>query len=126
MKGIGGNLKATIQVPTITKNAIGEHVETWENVQTIKDGVLDLSGGSSGYTSFNAKIQESTHIFIADYVKLNNKIQAEKSRAIINGKRYDIMLIDNPMEMGSGSQLEIYLKYTGTKCNHGRWCIHKV
>lgn len=112
MKGIGGNLKATIQVPTITKNAIGEHVETWENVQTIK-GWLDLSGGNSGYTSYDAKIQESTHIFIADYVKLNYKIQAENSRAIINGKRYDIMLIDNPMEMGSGSQLEIYLKYTG-------------
>lgn len=112
MKGIGGNLAATIQVPTITKNAIGEHVETWEDVQTIK-GWLDLSSGSSGYTNYNAKIQESTHLFIADYVKLNSKIQAENSRAIINGKRYDIMLIDNPMEMGSGSQLEIYLKYTG-------------
>ena len=112
MRGIGGNTAATIQVPTITKNAIGEHVETWENVQTIK-GWLDLSSGNSGYANYNAKIQESTHIFIADYVKLNSKIQAENSRAIINGKRYDIMLIDNPMEMGIGSQLEIYLKYTG-------------
>ena len=99
-------------MPTITKNAIGEHVETWENVQTIK-GWLDLSSGNSGYANYNAKIQESTHIFIADYVKLNSKIHAENSRAIINGKRYDIMLIDNPMEMVSGSQLEIYLKYTG-------------
>lgn len=112
MRGIGGNTAATIQVPTITKNAIGEHVETWENVQTIK-GWLDLSSGNSGYSNYYAKIQESTHIFVADYVKLNSKIQAENSRAIINGKRYDIMLIDNPMEMGSGSQLEIYLKYTG-------------
>ncbi len=112
MRGIGGNTAATFQVPTITKNAIGEHVEKWENVQTIK-GWLDLSSGNSGYTNYNAKIQESTHFFIADYVKLNSKIQAENSRAIINGKRYDVMLIDNPMEMGSGSQLEIYLKYTG-------------
>ena len=40
-------------------------------------------------------------------------IQAENSRMTINGKVYDILLIDNPMEMGSGSQLEIYLKYTG-------------
>ena len=31
----------------------------------------------------------------------------------INGKRYDILLIDNPMEMGSGSQLEFYLRFTG-------------
>ena len=112
MKGIGGNLAATIQVPTITKNAIGEQIETWENVQTIK-GWLDLSSGNSGYSNYNAKIQESTHIFVSDYVKLNSKIQAENSQAIINGKRYDIMLIDNPMEMGNGSQLEIYLKYTG-------------
>lgn len=112
MKGIGGNTAATIQVPTITKNAIGEQIETWEDVQTIK-GWLDLSGGSSGYTAFDAKIQESTHLFIADFVPLDSIIQAENSRAIINGKRYDIMLIDNPMEMGYGSQLEIYLKYTG-------------
>lgn len=112
MKGIGGNTAATIQVPTITKNAIGEHVETWETVQTIK-GWLDLSSGNSGYTNYNAKIQESTHFFIADFVPLDSRIQAENARAIINGKRYDIMLIDNPMEMGYGSQLEIYLKYTG-------------
>ena len=112
MRGIGGNLAATIQVPTITKNAIGEQIETWENVQTIK-GWLDLSSGNSGYTNYNAKIQESTHLFIADFVQLDSRIHAEHSRAIINGKRYDVMLIDNPMEMGSGSQLEIYLKYTG-------------
>jgi head-tail adaptor len=112
MKGIGGNLAATLQVPTVTKNAIGEHVTTWEDVQTIK-GWLDLSSGNSGYTTYYAKIQESTHIFIADYVQLDSRIQAENSRAIINGKRYDVMLIDNPMEMGSGSQLEIYLKFTG-------------
>ncbi len=112
MRGIGGNLVATIQVPTITKNAIGEQIETWEDVQTIK-GWLDLSGGNSGYTSYDAKIQESTHLFIADFVQLDSRIHAENSRVIINGKRYDVMLIDNPMEMGSGSQLEIYLKYTG-------------
>lgn len=112
MKGIGGNLAANFQVPTVTKNAIGEHVPTWEDVQTIK-GWLDLSSGNSGYTNYNAKIQESTHIFIADYVQLDSRIQAENSRAIINGKHYDVMLIDNPMEMGSGSRLEIYLKFTG-------------
>ena len=37
----------------------------------------------------------------------------EDVRMIINGNRYDIMLIDNPMEMGSGSQLEFYLRFTG-------------
>lgn len=112
MKGIGGNTTAVIQTYTVTKNEIGEQVKSWSDTQTLK-GWLDLQAGDSKYTTFNAKIQESTHIFIADYVPLAAGIQAENSRMTINGKRYDILLIDNPMGMGSGSQLEIYLKYTG-------------
>lgn len=112
MKGIGGNITATIQVYTSAKNDIGENVKTWADVQMLK-GWLDLSSGDSKYTTYNAKIQESTHIFIADYVQLDSRITAEGARMLIDGRRYDILLIDNPMEMGSGSQLEIYLKYTG-------------
>ena len=48
---------------------------------------------------------------MCDYVELDAKITAENARAIINGKTYDITLIDNPMELNQ--QLEIYLKYTG-------------
>ena len=112
MKGIGGNIKAMIQVCTSAKNDIGEHVQTWTDAQQIK-GWLDLSSGESRYTTYHAKIQESTHVFIADYVPLDSRITAESSRMVINGKRYDILLIDNPMEMGTGSQLEFYLKFTG-------------
>ena len=112
MKGIGGNITAVIQTATTTKNAIGEQAKSWADLQTLK-GWLDLSSGDSKYTTYNAKIQESTHVFIADYVPLAAGIQAENSRMTINGKIYDILLIDNPMEMRSGSQLEIYLKYTG-------------
>lgn len=112
MKGIGGNITAVIQTATTTKNSIGEQVKSWADAQKLK-GWLDLSAGDSRYTTYNAKIQESTHIFIADYVPLADGIQAENSRMVINGKVYDILLIDNPMEMGSGSQLEIYLRYTG-------------
>lgn len=112
MKGIGGNITATLQVYTSTKNEIGENEKTWADVQTLK-GWLDLSSGDSRHTTFNAKIQESTHIFVGDYVQLDSGINAENSRMVINGKRYEVTLIDNPMEMGSGSQLEIYLKYTG-------------
>ena len=112
MKGIGGNITATIQVCSVTENDIGEHLQTWEDVQTLK-GWLDLSSGDSRYSTYHAKIQESTHIFIADFITLAEGIQAENSRMTINGKRYDILLIDNPMEMGHGSQLEFYLKFTG-------------
>lgn len=110
MKGIGGNITAILQTATVTKNAIGEQVQTWTDVQSIK-GWLDLQTGEARYNTYYAKIQESTHIFVCDYVQLDARITAESARAVINGKTYDIKLIDNPMEMNQ--QLEIYLKYTG-------------
>ena len=110
MKGIGGNINADIQIFGTSKNEIGEYVKSWETVQALK-GWLDLSGGDSKYSTYNAKIQESTHVFISDYVTLDSRISAENSRVLINGKTYDVMLIDNPMELCE--QLEIYLKFTG-------------
>lgn len=107
---IGGNIKADMQIRTVTKNAIGEQVESWETVQSLT-GWLDYQSGDSRHTAYDIKIQESTHIFICDYVNLDARIKAENSRMIVNGKRYSILLIDNPMEMNR--QLEIYLRYTG-------------
>lgn len=112
MKGIGGNTDAVIQISTTTKNAIGEQVKAWQDVQTLH-GWLDLQSGDSRYRTYNAKIQESSNVFVCDYVKLDSRIKAENARLVNNGKTYDIMLIDNPMQMKTGSQLEIYLKYTG-------------
>lgn len=112
MRGIGGNLIAEIQISSTAKNKMGESVKSWTTVQSLK-GWLDLASGDSKYVNYNAKIQESTHLFISDYVALDERIKNENSRMIIGGKTYDIMLIDNPMEMKSGSQLEIYLKFTG-------------
>lgn len=110
MKGIGGNKHMQLQIRMVTRNAIGEQVEHWETIQQVT-GWLDLQTGDSKHSTFNAKMQESTHVFVADYVQLAQGITPESSRAIIDGKRYEIMLIDNPMEMNL--QLEIYLKYTG-------------
>lgn len=107
---IGGNIQGLIQVSTTEKNEIGEAVKSWADVQTIT-GWLDLSSGDSKYTVYSAKVQESTHVFVADYVQLDSRITAENSRMVIGGKRYDVMLIDDPMEMHK--QIEIYLKYTG-------------
>lgn len=107
---IGGNVYAFLQRRTVETDEIGAQVETWVDVQKVR-GWLDLTGGDSKHTNYNAKLQESTHVFVADYVALNEVITAENSRAVIAGKRYDILLIDDPMEMHK--QLEIYLKYTG-------------
>ena len=107
---MGGNIKGVIQVKTTAANAIGEQVEAWADVQTLK-GWLDLSGGEARYNSYQAKIQDSSHIFICDYTELDGRITDENSRMIISGKRYDVRMIDNPMELNA--HLEIYLKYTG-------------
>lgn len=107
---IGGNITASIQICTTSGNSIGEAVKEWYSIQDIK-GWLDLSGGDSKYSTYNAKIQESTHIFISDFTVLDSKIRAENSRMIIKNQVYDVLLIDDPMDIHK--QIEIYLKYTG-------------
>lgn len=108
MKKIGGNITAQLQEKISTKNEMGESIATWETRHTLT-GFLDLNSGDSRYTSFNAKIQESTHYFICDYVEINEV--PENSRMVINGKLYDVLSIDNPMNLNY--HLEIYLRYVG-------------
>lgn len=109
---IGGN--TTIQIQIIkgeTRDKAGSRVPNWETVQSIP-GFLDFSAGDSKRTTFNAKIQESTHIFLADYVPLAEGVVAENSRVIDeDGLVYDVMVFDDPMKLHK--QWEIYLKYTG-------------
>lgn len=107
---IGGNTTAALQISTTTKNEIGEGVKSWKTVNEIK-GFLDLSSGDSKHDTFNAKIQESTHVFVSDWKRLDASVKAENSRIVVNGEVYDVMLIDDPM--GLHKQLEIYLQYRG-------------
>lgn len=105
---VGGNLEVKIQRNTgSATNSIGEHVPDWSDYMTLT-GWLDLSTGDSKYTH-DVKLQESTHIFICDYTPIDRK--AEDKRLTVNGLVYDILLIDDPMEMHE--HLEIYLKYVG-------------
>ena len=114
MNRIGGNITASIQAFSSAMNFIGEAEKTWTDIQSIK-GFLDLRSGDSKYSSYDAKIEESTHLFICDYVPLDESINAENSRMVINDKVYDILLIDNPM--GLNQHYEIYLKFTGGQQN---------
>lgn len=107
---IGGNVTAEIQTFATIMNEIGEAEKTWSTVQSLV-GFLDLRGGDSEYKTYDTKIEDSTHLFICDYVPLENGVKSENSRMIINGKIYDIMQIDNPMELNR--HYEFYLKYTG-------------
>jgi hypothetical protein len=118
MAKIGGNILGIIQTKAtkkdetgnIVKNEIGEAVQEWSDAFK-QIGWLDMQSGSSNYTNFNAKIEESTHVFICDYHSGIDSLQDQDTRMIINSKMYDVLLIDNPMEMNE--QLEIYLRKVG-------------
>ena len=116
---IGGNIEALLQINVPVYNEIGSMVDNWHDVWS-KKGFLDLSAGDSKHTTFDAKIQESTHIFICDYRPIPESLEVEgnfirvspeNARMVANSQRYDVMLIDNPMNLNK--HLEIYLKYTG-------------
>lgn len=113
MKRIGGNTTAQLQTPTTTRNAIGEMTAEWRTAKTLT-GFLDLQSGEAKYSSFNAKIQESTHVFVCDYVDLGG-ITAEGSRLVVGDDVYDVTLIDDPM--GLHRHLEIFLTYRGGQSN---------
>ncbi len=105
---IGGNVEAMLQKITGSQtNRIGEKTHTWSDYHGFR-GWLDLSTGDSRYT-YDAKLQESTHIFITDYTPIDRN--AADKRLVVNGVVYEVMLIDDPMELHQ--QLEIYLKYVG-------------
>lgn len=134
---IGGNTMAVVQVYDAgEKNAKGIRQGQWVDVASLK-GWLDFSSGDSKYTPYNAKIQQSTHLFICDFksfkglsgkwvwdsfafahssissAALDATVDAtsENARMVIEGVVYDIMVIDDPMNLHQ--HLEIYLKHTG-------------
>ncbi len=109
---IGGNTRATVKRRTPSSdnmNSIGERVYSYLTVAELI-GWLDYLSGDSQHTNYHSKIQESSHVFICDYQELRG-ITPENSRIEIDGTIYQIMLIDNPMNLNR--QLEIYLKYVG-------------
>ena len=110
MANIGGNILGVIQTATTTKNAIHETVKEWSDAFR-HTGWLGLQSGDSKYTNFNAKLEESTHVFLCDYHSGIYALADKDTRMIIKGMVYDVLLIDNPDEMDE--QLEIYLRKVG-------------
>ena len=107
---IGGNTELIIQ--SLSKDVVydknGKRIIDYASKEPIV-GWLDLISGDSRY-DYKAKIEDSTHIFISDYVDLSG-VDIEESRAFIKGEIYEIKYIDDPMELHA--QLEIYLKKVG-------------
>lgn len=135
MKKIGGNTTAYLQIKTSTPNEIGELVPSWTTVMTFV-GWLDMMGGEASFRNYNAKIQESTHVFVADFdagtvvvddvtwvptskelqkqdgdIVVITEVTPDVARLLVNGDVYDISFVDDPMELHY--QWEFYLKFVG-------------
>lgn len=134
---VGGNIHAILQVKGKgARNSIGAFETEWCDCADLL-GWLDLSAGDSKRTIYNAKVQESTHIFLCDFRNMQGlsrgwlwnpfnfsngiikstdeqgtvDVTSENARLVIQGLVYEILLIDNPMQMNE--HLEIYLRFIG-------------
>lgn len=138
MISIGGNMLGKIQVLKrgSAKNEIGEVQKEWADVIALK-GFLDMSGNQTGIATYKGKVEQSSHIFLCDFSSLKSlssgwlwdpfsfvdgiitdtdigdeyDVTTENARMVIDGKIYDILLIDDPMRLHQ--HFEIYLKYVG-------------
>ena len=111
MANIGGNIVGIIQTKASEgKNAIGEAENIWTDT-FYPFGWLGLQNGENKRTSFNAKIEESSHVFLTDFNADIYAFADSDTRMVLKGNVYDVLLIDNPDEMDE--QLEIYLRKVG-------------
>lgn len=111
LKKVKGNTPFVIQKKgTSTVNAIGEKETTWVDAVSFK-GVLGLQSGDHKYSTFNAKIEESTHVLVCDFNEDIYALADQNTRVIAKGKMYDVLLIDNPDELDI--HLEINLRFVG-------------
>lgn len=109
MARIGGNTTGLLQVKSaISYNAIGEKELSWNTTNTLT-GWLDMQSQLANRNTYYTKLEESTHIFMCDYVELDRTV--ENKRMLINNEVYDVLYIDDPMNLHQ--HLEIFLKYIG-------------
>ena len=107
MKKIGENIRAIIQIKENKRNDLGETITEFKDFKTIT-GYLDYMSGENTFAGYNAKLEDTTHIFFFFYEDLPNE---NSIRLQIDGRAYEVKLIDVPM--GIKHHMEIYLRYVG-------------
>lgn len=107
---IGGNVICQLQRFVVTgENVIGQAIKEWRTYASL-NGWLDYMAQSTDSMTFKNKLEQSTHVFVGDYVAIGDEVR--DVRFIDHrGRIYEVLLIDNPMELNR--QLEIYLRYVG-------------
>lgn len=102
---IDGNITLTLHCKgELDVSPSGEQRESWQPYKNLW-GWLDLSTGTTNYNTYNAKIAESSHVFICDYTPIDKP--EKELKAYVNGVMYDVNFIDDPMNLHD--HLEIFL-----------------
>lgn len=114
MNEINGNIDCVLKLENVTTSAIGEKVKGWVDLITL-NGFLDLMNQGKDFATYNKAMEDSTHVFICDYVNIvkkdGKKAKATELKATIDGEDYDVTYIDDPMQLHK--HLEIFLKKVG-------------
>lgn len=108
---VGGNVAAAVMRTLKTKNQDGVSV-LGEPEQVMElHGWLDYQSGQSSHMTYQAKLQDTTHVFVSDYDEEYASLSENGLSLVVGGKRYEVLLIDDPM--GLHRHIETYLKYLG-------------
>lgn len=111
MRGIGGSATAEVVRFRKSKSAQGIPLAKGDEPVMSVRGWLDLQGGGASHQSYEAKLQETTHVFLSDYDAAFANLSTANLFLLIGGRRYEVLLIDDPM--GMHAHLETYLKHVG-------------
>ena len=111
LREIKGNTECVLMVQgEAEKNAIGEKVSAWVDAVTFS-GFLSLQSADSGYLNYAAKMEESTHCVLCEYLPDIYAYRNRNTRLKATGRMFDVLYIDNPDERNE--HLEIFLRFVG-------------
>lgn len=108
MGGVGGNLVAKVMRSETEKNVKGVYV-SGEPTQIMEIcGWLDYQSGEVGHLAYQSAMQDSTHVFLSDYMADYAELSEVGLSLEIGSKSYEVKLIDDPMNLHE--HIETYLR----------------
>ncbi|MEG0991347.1 MAG: hypothetical protein RSN88_10840 [Gordonibacter sp.] len=108
---VGGNATAIVTRAVKSKNKDGIAVAGKPEKLMELTGWLDYQAGQSGHLAYQAKLQDATHLWLCDYDEAYAALPEGGLSLVIDGKPYEVLLIEDPM--GMHEHLETYLRYVG-------------
>ncbi len=108
---VGGNAVAAVMRERKTKNAKGVYVAgDPEHVMDVT-GWLDYQAGQASHLAYQAKTEDTTHVFLCDYDDAFARLDLNGLYLEVEGRRYEVLYIDDPM--GLHSHIEAHLRHVG-------------